>query len=96
MAVTHKAESYLNFIEVEPKAKTKVWEVWSRPEDEGGKIDGGGILGVVKFYGAWRCYAFYPTDNTVFDKSCLRTIATFCEAETSRWRYALRQKRRAR
>lgn len=40
------------------------------------------ILGTVKWFGRWRCYAFFPGSRTVFEKSCLRDIAAFCEDVT--------------
>lgn len=51
--------------------KTKVYTV--RTEE------GRTFLGEIKWYGAWRCYAFYPTENTVFEKTCLKDITTFLE-----------------
>lgn len=45
-------------------------------------------LGVIQWYGAWRCYSFYPHENTLFEKNCLREIAQFCEEETERHREA--------
>ena len=57
--------------------KTQVWEA---------AVEDGTILGVVSFFGRWRCYAFWPHQRTVFDKGCLREIADFCERETVAWR----------
>jgi len=76
------SRSFISFIEGEAKPKTRTWEVWSRPQDEGGKDGGGGMLGEVKWYGPWRCYAFFAQAQTVFERKCLRGIATFCEEQT--------------
>lgn len=55
--------------------KTKTWEV----RGARGQSD---LIGVVKWYGAWRCYGFFPAANCVFEKICLHDIARFCEAKT--------------
>jgi hypothetical protein len=55
--------------------KTKTWLV-ATIEDENDRI------GEIKWFGPWRCYAFFPSDKTVFEKKCLRNIANFCEIET--------------
>ena len=54
--------------------KTSVWQVWSK--------EGGNHLGDVRWFGRWRCYAFFPNHSTVFERKCLRDIADFCERET--------------
>ena len=48
--------------------------------------DGGDFLGIVSWYGPWRCYAFEPMPGTVFEKKCLRSIAEFCESRTNQHR----------
>ena len=58
--------------------KTEVWFVFP--------VKSNVELGVVKWYGGWRCYAFYPEDMTIYEKQCLRDIAQFCEEETNKWR----------
>lgn len=55
----------------------------------------GGLLGYVEWYNPWRCYAFFPQPDTVFEKDCLRDLATWLEAETNARRRA-RQKERDR
>lgn len=47
-------------------------------------------LGEVKWFGRWRCYAFAPLGCTVYEPTCLREIAAFCEVETQRRREAKR------
>jgi hypothetical protein len=39
--------------------------------------DGNSLLGQVAWYAAWRCYAFYPNANCVFEKTCLQDITDF-------------------
>lgn len=40
-------------------------------------------LGMVKWFGRWRRFSFFPTVGSVFDQECLRAIADFCEAKTA-------------
>lgn len=56
-----------------PSGKTAVYFVNAKQ---------GGQLGMVKWFGRWRCYAFFPLGDTVFERVCLRDIAAFCEQET--------------
>ena len=34
----------------------------------------GNILGTIRWYGAWRQYAFYPVPDTLFNAGCLSDI----------------------
>ena len=34
-------------------------------------------LGLVKWYGAWRQYVFYPECDTIFSSGCLTDIVNF-------------------
>lgn len=56
-----------------PSGKTKIWNVLS---------DDGVALGVIRWFGRWRQYAFYPASNTVYERQCLRDLADFCEQQT--------------
>ena len=60
--------------------KTKRWMICAKDGEVG--------LGEVKWFGKWRCYAFFPLNDTIYEKSCLRTIATFCEIKTNEHRSA--------
>lgn len=52
--------------------KTDIYEVWNKEEHV--------LLGRIGWYGAWRCYAFYPcSGNLVFERTCLRDIADFLD-----------------
>ena len=57
---------YLNFSIIEKKPKTKVVNVWSKKSRE--------ALGIIKWYGRWRQYAFFPDNNTLFNTECLNDI----------------------
>jgi hypothetical protein len=65
-------------IETDAKRKTKIFEVVTK-EDRFG-------LGIVKWYGAWRKYAFFPAEQTIFEWDCLRDIAEFCQSETKKYK----------
>lgn len=43
-------------------------------------------LGFIKWFGQWRQYTFFPKNETIFDKSCLREIADYCEFKTKQHR----------
>jgi len=62
---------WLNFIEMEQKAKTRVYAVVAKVS--------GDILGKIKWYGSWRHYCFFPTiaNETVHSDRCLMTISQF-------------------
>ncbi len=72
--------------EVQKGTRTLRWKVLT--------VDGG-LLGHVQWFARWRCYAFFPDAETVFEKSCLRDLAKFCEQATRdhmaarRWRAIL-------
>lgn len=59
-----------------PVPKTRIWRVRNMQS----RID----LGRIRWFGRWRQYSFFPDDELVFEKTCLRTIADFCERATKR------------
>lgn len=70
------ASKWIRFVEI-PKPvdrRTRSWRVVSK--------DGLAGIGEVRWYSAWRCYALFPEINTVFERTCLRDIADFCEKRT--------------
>jgi len=60
---------YLEFNIIERKLKTKVVGVYSKLH--------GNRLGRIKWYGAWRQYAFFPADLTIFNVECLDDIISY-------------------
>ncbi|MBI3936947.1 MAG: hypothetical protein HY323_08215 [Betaproteobacteria bacterium] len=46
----------------------------------------GGALGVVRWYGAWRQYCFFPEGAPVFNNDCLNRISAFMALCTKRQR----------
>lgn len=70
--------SYINFIEIPAKNKTKVWKVFS--------VIGYCTLGQIQFRPQWRKYVFLPAEDTIFDKDCLLSVAAKCHTATIMWR----------
>jgi len=56
--------------------KTSRWDVVTKG---GEKFAGGVVLGVIQWWGAWRKYAFFPGDATLYEPTCLRDIAAFID-----------------
>ena len=70
---TYNREQYgphLEFVETKDTGKTKVWNVRSShaPKPK---------LGEIRWYWAWRRYAFFPEPNTLFDVRCMSMISKF-------------------
>lgn len=73
------------------KRFTKIWEVLSLAKFRV-------LLGAVKWNSTWRKYCFFPNEycsGLVFDDSCLRDIAKFCEEQTRLQRKEWRDARKA-
>lgn len=60
---------YLEFNVIEEKPKTKVIGIWSKKN--------GNRLGIIKWYGPWRQYAFFPETGTIFNIECLNDISEY-------------------
>jgi hypothetical protein len=69
-------ESYVQFdmTALSPSGKTKLWNVSS--------LMNGEVIGVVKWYAAWRKYAYFPVGESVYDVTCLADISKFLKQET--------------
>jgi hypothetical protein len=65
--------TYIRFMPlgVAPGQKTKRWRVNTK-EDEN-------CLGIVKWFGRWRKYAFFPESECAFEETCMREISDFLE-----------------
>ena len=70
-----QSDTWVEFVRIERigKQRTNRWSVNNR---------NGTSLGVIRYHGAWRRYVFFPADATLFEHTCLRDIATFCERES--------------
>lgn len=62
---------WIEFIEQPSKGVTKIFKVSAKEGDQ--------TLGIIKWFGNWRKYAFYPEANTIFEKDCLDDISTFLD-----------------
>jgi|HubBroStandDraft_4_1064222.scaffolds.fasta_scaffold00070_15 hypothetical protein len=71
--------SWITFIDVGMSASGKTQEWGVQPLDN---LSSSGCLGVIKWYGPWRKYCFFPNGNTVFEQDCLRDISLFVETRT--------------
>lgn len=60
---------YLEFSVIEEKPKTKVIGIWSKKN--------GDSLGIIRWFGRWRQYAFFPQTGTVFNVECLNDIQSY-------------------
>lgn len=49
--------------------KTKIFSITN--------IHYGEEIGVIKWYGAWHQYCFFPSPNTVYSAGCLDDVAVF-------------------
>ena len=47
--------------------KTEIWEIISKSS--------GFSLGLIKWYGPWRQYCFYPSAHCVFNVTCMSDIS---------------------
>lgn len=66
-----RKSKYLDFIELEPKPKTKVFKCINKVSlDE---------LGFIKWYPPFRKYAYFSNGNIVYDRNCLEDITNFID-----------------
>src|SRR3990167_8410690 len=71
-AMSYRDSKYLEFRFVRDAGKTSVYSVDSRSQ--------GVCLGLVKWYGPWRQYTFWPSEETTFNLGCLKDIESFLSA----------------
>jgi len=62
---------YIQMEFIEQKAKTVVFEVQTKSDQT--------RLGLIKWFGRWRQYVFFPEPETVFSKGCMADINSFIE-----------------
>ena len=68
---------WIDFVLTGTTGKTSIWAV-----------EGGAILGQVKWFGRWRGYAFFPAADTVYEPTCLGDISAFIKAQMAERRAA--------
>ena len=54
--------------------KTNIWQVITKQKPTE-------VLGIIKWFPRWRKYAFFPTQDTVYENTCLQDIADFIEGQ---------------
>jgi len=67
---------WIDIVPALPNKKTNVWHVNSKDSTRWFN------LGVIKWFGRWRKYCFFPSLDTVFEEDCLRDISEFIERAT--------------
>jgi hypothetical protein len=60
---------YITFVLSDRKPKTDVWKCMNKRH--------GDELGIVKWYGPWRQYCYFPSCQAVYSKGCLDDISDF-------------------
>lgn len=63
---------YIHFVLVDEKPKIYRTTVWSCQNNKSGEE-----LGVVKWYGPWRQYCYFPAQPSVYSAGCMDDIANF-------------------
>lgn len=79
--------SYINFVEINDSSrKTKQFYICNIANPSL-------ILGYIVFFPQWRKYTLKtnPQEHVIFDVTCLREIADFCEKETKQWKETLQK-----
>ena len=59
------------FLGTSPSGKTKIWEVHNVTTDSD--------IGIIRWAGNFRKYAFWPYNDTYYDSACLEDIASFLQ-----------------
>lgn len=42
-------------------------------------LQGGVVLGEIKWHAPWRRYCFFPAETTIFDLTCLNEVTKFID-----------------
>lgn len=56
-------------------------------------VDGMSRLGFVKWFGRWRCYAFFPEPGTLYEAVCLADLSAFLKEENAEHRAAVKARK---
>lgn len=62
---------YITIKQIESDTKTMKFDVLANSSQE--------KIGIIKWHGAWRQYAFYPEPNTLFSIECMEVINFFMD-----------------
>lgn len=69
--MTNTKYKWIEFIKTHSTGKTESFDCYNH--------EFGSFLGVVKWYGSFRKYSFFPQPNIVFESTCLKDIADFLD-----------------
>jgi len=75
------------FFDLQPKPEKRRTDIWTVVDQAGYR------LGAVSWWAPWRRYTFRPDSNTVYDPSCLMTIASFVAEKTEERKKARKEER---
>lgn len=73
-----KKAPHIEFVEYDDTGCTKKWYVKN--------IHSGTIIATIRWYGAWRKYALFPEEGTVWDNNCMTTVIAFIQKEMNKRR----------
>lgn len=68
--------------------KTRTYDVVAKQE--------GTFLGRIRWHSSWCKYVFEPIQGTIYEETCLRDIAEFCETKTKEYKQAKKTRREVR
>lgn len=61
-----KETQYLRFVEFPKREKTRIIAVMNIHHEQ--------IIGMIKWFGRWRQYCFFPSSETVWNINCLNDV----------------------
>ena len=64
---------WITFLQLGKRHKTTIWGIENKNK--------GGLIGEIKWYPQWRQYTFFPKNETVFAKDCLKDIVEFIKEQ---------------
>lgn len=67
--ISEKEVTWIRFVLAEQKPNTQVWHVLTKERQD--------VLGEIRWFGRWRQYVFFPSEDTAFSNGCLDEISAF-------------------
>lgn len=64
--------------------KTPMYHIWSKTSLSD--------IGIIKWYGAWRKFCFFPIEDTIWDSKCLSNIIEFLDKINKDYREEMKRK----
>lgn len=81
-------KEWIDFKEQPQTGKTKVFNIVPKEQPNS-------IIGVIKWYGAWRKYCFFTMPNCIFETNCLSNINAFLHKLNTEWKVQQQQKKQS-